>query len=155
MDKLKSENKLPPLVETEEGIADRIFTIRGVQVMLGSDIASLFQVGVKPMNQQMKRNPDRFPEDFCFQLAKEEILRSQFATSSLWGGRRYLPYVYAEQGIIALSKSILPILFPRYSGSTPSPLVLVYPLGGWPIARQTTVVTSPTTLPPSSATKVA
>ena len=45
MDKLKSENKLPPLVETEEGIADRIFTIRGVQVMLDSDIAALFQVG--------------------------------------------------------------------------------------------------------------
>ena len=84
-----------------------------------------------------------------------EILRSQFVTSSSWGGRRYLPYVYAKQGIIALSKSILPIPFPRYSGSTPSPLVLVYPLGGWSIARQTTVVTSPTTLPPSSATKVA
>lgn len=76
-----------------------------------------------------------------------EILKSQFVTSSSWGGRRYLPYVYAEQGIIALSKSILPIPFPRYSGSTPSPLVLAYPLGGWPIARQTTVVTSPTTLP--------
>ena len=71
--------------------------------MLDSDIASLFQVGVKPMNQQMKRNPDRFPEDFCFQLTKEEILRSQFATSSSWGGRRYLPYVYTEQGIIALA----------------------------------------------------
>ena len=51
----------------------------------------------------MKRNPDRFPEDFCFQLTKEEILRSQFVTSSSWGGRRYLPYVYTEQGIIALA----------------------------------------------------
>ena len=78
-------------------------TIRGVQVMLDSDIACLFQVGVKLMNQQMKRNPDRFPEDFCFQLTKEGILRSQFATSSSWGGRRYLPYVYTEQGIIALA----------------------------------------------------
>ena len=80
-----------------------IFMIRGVQVMLDSDIASLFQVGVKLMNQQMKRNPDRFPEDFRFQLTKEEILRSQFVTSSSWGGRRYLPYVYTEQGIIALA----------------------------------------------------
>ena len=71
--------------------------------MLDSDIASLFQVGVKLMNQQMKRNPDRFPEDFRFQLTKEEILRSQFVTSSSWGGRRYLPYVYTEQGIIALA----------------------------------------------------
>ena len=55
------------------------------------------------LNRQMKRNPDRFPMDFCFQLTEEEILRSQFAISSLWGGRRYLPYVYAEQGIIALA----------------------------------------------------
>ena len=103
MNESKPKNKLLPLAETEEGIADRIFMIRGVQVMLDSDIASLFQVPVKLMNQQMKRNPDRFPEDFCFQLTKEEILRSQFATSSSWGGRRYLPYVYTEQGIIALA----------------------------------------------------
>ena len=66
MDESKPENKFLPLEETKEGIADRIFTIRGVQVMLDSDIATLFQVGVKLMNQQMKRNPDRFPVDFCF-----------------------------------------------------------------------------------------
>ena len=59
-------------VKTIEGIADRIFTIRGVPVMLDSDIASLFQVGVKLLHQQRKRNPDRFPEDFCFRLTKEE-----------------------------------------------------------------------------------
>ena len=86
MDELKTKNKLLPLVETEEGIADRIFTIRGVQVMLDSDIASLFQVEVKMLNRQMKRNPDRFPMDFCFQLTEEEILRLQFGTSSSWGG---------------------------------------------------------------------
>ena len=74
--------------------------------MLDSDIASLFQVGVKLLNQQRKRNPDRFPEDFCFQLTKEKILRSQIATSSSWGGRRHLPYVYTEQGIIALAGGI-------------------------------------------------
>ena len=79
MDELEPKNKLLPLAETEEGIADRIFTIRGVQVMLDSDIASLFQVEVKMLNRQMKRNPDRFPMDFCFQLTEEEILRLQFA----------------------------------------------------------------------------
>jgi|GEM_PF-2017758 len=99
MDELEPKNKLLPLAETEEGIADRIFTIRGVQVMLDSDIAALFEIPVRRINEQMKRNPDRFPEDFCFKLTKEEILRSQFATSSSWGGRRYLPYVYTEQGI--------------------------------------------------------
>ena len=102
MDELKPENKLPPLAETEEGIADRIFTIRGVQVMLDIDIAALFQVDVKRLNEQRKRNQGRFPMDFCFQLT-EEILRSQFGTSSSWGGRRYLPYVYTEQGIIVLA----------------------------------------------------
>jgi len=106
MDELEPENKLPPLVETEEGIADRIFTIRGVQVMLDSDIASLFQVGVKLLNQQRKRNPDRFPEDFCFQLTKEERdrLRSQIVTfTERTRNRKYLPYVFTEQGIIALA----------------------------------------------------
>ena len=91
MDELKPKNKLLPLAETEEGIADRIFTIRGVQVMLDSDIASLFQVGVKPMNQQMKRNPDRFPKDFCFQLTQEEVMnlsRSQFAITMQTKGTR-------------------------------------------------------------------
>ena len=106
MDELEPENKLPPLAETEGGIADRIFTIRGVQVMLDSDIASLFQVGVKLLNQQMKRNPDRFPEDFCFQLTKEERdrLRSQIVTfTERTRNRKYLPYVFTEQGIIALA----------------------------------------------------
>ena len=75
--------------------------------MLDSDIAALFQVRSKPLNQQMKQNPDRFPGDFRFRLTKEEILRSQFAASSSWGGRRHLPYVYTEQGIIALAGVLL------------------------------------------------
>ena len=73
MDELKPKNKLLPLVETEEVIADRIFMIRGVQVMLDSDIAALFQVDVKRLNEQRKRNRGRFPVDFCFQITKEEI----------------------------------------------------------------------------------
>ena len=106
MDELKPKDKLRPLAETEEGIADRIFTIRGVQVMLDSDIATLFQVDVKRLNQQMKRNPDRFPSDFCFLLTREEMvsLRSQNATfAERTNNRKYLPYVYTEHGIIALA----------------------------------------------------
>ena len=89
----------------EREIASRIYVVRGRQVMLDSDIAELYQVELKKMNQQRKRNPNRFPEDFCFQLSKDEfhILKSQIVTSSYWGGRRYLPFVYTEQGIIALA----------------------------------------------------
>lgn len=72
--------------------------------MLDSDIAELFQVETKRLIQQTKRNINRFPEDFCFQLNSREFknLRLQNVTSS-YGGRRYLPYVYTEQGIIALA----------------------------------------------------
>jgi len=100
------KNKLLPLTETEEGIADRIFTIRGVQVMLDSDIAALFQVDVKRLNEQRKRNQGRFPADFCFRITKEErdCLRSQIATfTERTRDRKYLPYVFTEQGIIALA----------------------------------------------------
>ncbi|MBO5528782.1 MAG: ORF6N domain-containing protein [Bacilli bacterium] len=81
-------------------------TISGVQVMLDSDIAALFELPVRRINEQMKRNPDRFPEDFCFQLTKEERdrLRSQIvAFTERTRDRKYLPYVFTEQGIIALA----------------------------------------------------
>ena len=94
-------------IENQEDIEKRIFVIRGVQVMLDSDVAELFGVEVKRINEQMKRNIERFPEDFCFQLTEEElatILRSHFATSNgISSKRRYNPYVYTEQGIMALS----------------------------------------------------
>ena len=73
--------------------------------MLDSDIAVFFGVETKRLNEQMKRNIERFPEDFCFQLSQDEtnaLLRSQNATSN-HGGRRYLPYAYTEEGIIALA----------------------------------------------------
>ena len=75
-----------------------ILTFRGRKVVLDSDLARAYDVQTKQLNQQVKRNPERFPEDFCFQLTREEAenLRSQFVTSSLagsYGGRRYLPYV--------------------------------------------------------------
>ena len=85
-------------------IKDLIYTFRDRQVMLDSDIASLFNVETKKMNQQVKRNPNRFPGDFCFKLNSKELkdyrsqnvtfrnLTSQNAISS-YGGRRYLPYV--------------------------------------------------------------
>lgn len=93
---------------TSLDIGNRIYTIRGKQVMLDSDLARIYQVETKVFNQAVKRNTDRFPESFCFQLKQDEFdtinLRSQFVTSSLnYGGRRYLPYAFTEQGIAMLS----------------------------------------------------
>ncbi len=120
-----SENSLIPM----ENIRSRIYTIRGVQVMLDSDLAELYGVEVKRLNEQVKRNMERFPKEFMFQLSKgeyellrsqnvmlktdnlksqnatsngSEILKSQNATSS-WGGRRTLPYAFTEQGVAMLS----------------------------------------------------
>ena len=72
--------------------------------MLDSDLAELYDVPTKRVNEAVRRNAERFPEDFMFQLTKEEleILRSQFATSS-WGGTRYLPYVFTEHGVLMLA----------------------------------------------------
>jgi len=92
-----------------ENIKNLIYTIRGKQVMLDSDVAMLYHYETKKINQTVKRNIERFPEKFCFQLNEDETenLRSQFVTSSLekenYGGRRYLPYVFTEQGIAMLS----------------------------------------------------
>ncbi|WP_445482717.1 ORF6N domain-containing protein [Myroides odoratus] len=85
-----------------------IYTIREKQVMLDSDLAKIYQVETKVFNQAVKRNVDRFPDIFRFQLTQDEFdtinLRSQFVTSSLnYGGRRYLPFVFTEQGIAMLS----------------------------------------------------
>lgn len=87
-----------------EEIRNRIHTIRGKQVMLDKDLAELYGVEVRTLNQSVKRNENRFPPDFMFQLDKEEweILKSQFVTSS-WGGVRKLPYVFTEQGVAMLS----------------------------------------------------
>lgn len=87
-------------------IQSRIFTIRGVQVMLDRDLAEFYKVGTGQLNRQVKRNSGRFPEDFMFQLTKEEwvSLKSQFGISNVRGGdRRALPYVFTEQGVSQLS----------------------------------------------------
>jgi len=89
-----------------EIIERKIYLIRGHKVMLDRDLAELYQVPTRRLNEQVKRNLTRFPADFMFQLSDEEAenLRSQFATSSTsHGGRRYLPYVFTEQGVAMLS----------------------------------------------------
>lgn len=96
------------LVINRQEIERRIYTFRGQQVMLDSDLAKIYQVETKVFNQAVKRNTERFPQHFRFQLTQDEFdiinLRSQFVTSSMnYGGRRYLPYVFTEQGIAMLS----------------------------------------------------
>lgn len=87
-------------------IERRIYLIRGQKVMIDVDLAELYGVPTRSLNQQVQRNHKRFPEDFMFQLTKEEaeILRSQFATSSsTHGGRRFRPYAFTEHGVAMLS----------------------------------------------------
>ena len=87
-----------------EHIQNKIFTIRGLQVMLDRDLVELYQVETRRINEQVKRNIDRFPEDFMFQLNLEEFenLKSHFAISS-WGGVRKRPYAFTEQGVYMLA----------------------------------------------------
>ena len=85
-------------------IRSRIHTIRGKQVMLDKDLAELYGVHTRDLNKAVKRNIERFPDDFMFQLTKEEMsnLMFQFGTSS-WGGTRKLPFAFTEQGVAMLS----------------------------------------------------
>ncbi|MCK5180446.1 MAG: ORF6N domain-containing protein [Candidatus Omnitrophica bacterium] len=88
----------------DEIVQDKIYLIRDKKVMLDRDLAQLYNVETKVLKQAVRRNIDRFPEDFMFELSNEEftILRSQIVTSS-WGGRRYNPYAFTEQGVAMLS----------------------------------------------------
>lgn len=85
-------------------IQSKIYEIRGQKVMLDFDLAELYQVETRRLNEAVKRNIKRFPKDFMFQLNVDEwiILKSQFATSR-WGGTRKLPYAFTEQGLAMLS----------------------------------------------------
>ena len=103
-------NESASLVEYEiDSIKNLIYTIRGKQVILDSDVAKLYNYKTKYINLAVKRNKERFPENFCFKLTEKELdsLRLQNATSSLkkenYGGRRYLPFAFTEQGIAMLS----------------------------------------------------
>ncbi len=95
------------IVNVNNNVENMIYEIRGVQVMLSSDVAKLYQVETRRINEVIKRNIKRFPDTFCFQLTETEFynLRSQIAISSEnnHGGVRYLPYVLTEQGIMMLS----------------------------------------------------
>ncbi len=87
-------------------IQNLIYEIRGLKVMMDSDLAMLYGVTTKRLNEAVKRNLMRFPKHYMFQVTKEEFenLRSQFATSrKAHGGRRYMPYVFTEQGVAMLS----------------------------------------------------
>ncbi|MFA5829989.1 MAG: ORF6N domain-containing protein [Candidatus Gracilibacteria bacterium] len=104
------------IIIPNEIIETKIFFVRGRKVIMDKDLAILYEVPTKQLNQAVKRNISRFPEDFMFQLNESEAgvlesgidlvqannLRSQFVTSS-YGGRRYRPYVFTEQGIAMLS----------------------------------------------------
>lgn len=99
----KRKNSSGPLMPVER-ITQSIIFIRRQKVILDADLAILYDVETKILVQAVKRNIDRFPEDFMFQLTRQEFvdLRSQIVTSS-WGGRRYPPYAFTEQGIAMLS----------------------------------------------------
>ena len=93
------------LINQELKIEERIFSIRGKQVMIDKDLALLYGVETKRLNEQVKRNIERFPEDFMFQLTPEECLRSQIATLNPAQGQhlKYLPHAFTENGIAMLS----------------------------------------------------
>ena len=99
--RMGNENSIIPV----ERIEHAILLIRGQKVMLDAELSMLYGVKTKVLLQAVKRNIERFPTDFMFQLTRDEfkILRSHFVTSSEWGGRRYPPYAFTEHGIAMLS----------------------------------------------------
>jgi hypothetical protein len=98
--------KKPAIVSTD-AITRNILVVRSHKVLLDSELAALYQVETKVLTRAVRRNIDRFPGDFMFQLTTEEadFLRRQSGASS-WGGRRYLPYVFTEQGVAMLSSAL-------------------------------------------------
>jgi hypothetical protein len=88
-----------------ERIEQAICLIRGQKVLLDADLAMLYGVEAKYLTRAVRRNAERFPKDFMFQLSKDEFadLKCQIGTSSSWGGRRYPPYAFTEQGVAMLS----------------------------------------------------
>lgn len=90
-------------------IQNKIYLIRGVRVMLDFDLAELYHIETKVLKQTVRRNYERFPEDFMFEISESEYnsliisLRSQFVTSNLRGGRRYMPFAFTEHGVIMLA----------------------------------------------------
>jgi hypothetical protein len=96
--------KLTPLRLIEEKIINKIYLIRGKKVMLDFELSEMYDVETKQLKRQVRRNFDRFPKDFMFTLRTKEFenLRSQIGTSN-WGGTRYMPMAFTEQGVAMLS----------------------------------------------------
>ena len=96
--------KIQALRIVEEKIVNKIYLIRGIKVMLDFELSELYETETKQLKRQVRRNIERFPDDFMFELTLEEFsdLRSQFGTSS-WGGSRYTPMAFTEQGVAMLS----------------------------------------------------
>ena len=96
-------------MEHLEKIQDRIYEVRGVRVILDFDLAALYQVETRVLKQAVRRNLERFPEDFMFEMTEQEYnsliisLRSQFVTSNERGGRRHMPFAFTEHGVIMLA----------------------------------------------------
>jgi hypothetical protein len=92
------------IVIPDDVISSKIYLLRNQKVMLDKDLAELYAVETKQLKRQVRRNMERFPEDFMFELSQEEFvnLRSQFGTSN-WGGARYVPMAFTEQGVAMLS----------------------------------------------------
>lgn len=103
MASIKAHRAVPTLVPVQR-IERKILELRGQKVMLSNDLADLYGVTAGHLNEAVKRNRERFPDDFMFQVTAAEaaILKSQFAISS-WGGSRFRPYAFTEQGIAMLS----------------------------------------------------
>ncbi len=99
-----SENKENEIMLPDEIIINKIYVIRGKKVMIDHDLAELYGVETKQLKRAVRRNIKRFPEDFMFEMIQSEFdnLRSQIGTSS-WGGTRYMPIVFTEQGVAMLS----------------------------------------------------
>ena len=102
----ENTNEIMPTAPCDDGfIKSRILTIRGVQVMLDRDLAVLYGVETSSLNRQVKRNIERFPEDFMFQLSRSECSRCQIGILNVGRGSniKYLPYAFTENGIAMLS----------------------------------------------------
>ena len=104
VNEIHMSKKTNQLTVPDEIISSKIYLIRGKKVIIDQDLAKLYHVETKVLKQAIRRNIERFPEDFMFELSNQEftILRSQIATSS-WGGTRYVPMVFTEQGVAMLS----------------------------------------------------
>ena len=104
MVEIKKKVVLAGTTQLVAGIESKIFSVRGIRIMFSHDLAELYGIQTKVLQQAVRRNLDRFPEDFQFSLTNQEftVLRSQTVTSS-WGGTRYAPMAFTEQGVAMLS----------------------------------------------------